>query len=82
MIRGCARGHPLNVVGKALTLSGANARGKKGAGESSEVAMFAFYPRTQKYWRREICKHLACAINTLLFAEETPEEIRNRALYV
>lgn len=36
----------------------------------------------QKYRRWEICKHLACAIYTLLFSETTPEEIRNRALYV
>lgn len=39
-------------------------------------------PARQKYRRWELCKHLACAINTLLFSEKTPEEIRNRALYV
>lgn len=33
-------------------------------------------------WRpQEICKHLACAIHTLLFARSVSPEIRSRALY-
>lgn len=39
-------------------------------------------PAKTKYYPWEVCKHLACAINTLLFSDDVDEEVRNRALYV
>lgn len=39
-------------------------------------------PAKSKYYPRETCKHLACAIHTLLFDEGVEPEVRNRALYV
>jgi replicative superfamily II helicase len=38
-------------------------------------------PAASKYYRRQICKHQACAIHALLFTEGIRDEIRWRAIY-